>query len=270
MDIEQLIRENVQAVMQETANPTANATTVAAPAPIKMNIQCREVTFRDQADLEAQLNATAATIAAERAAMQAVAVPAHQGSRVTNDEGTGPAFSNDEFIKRMNEDPKTAINYALSHMMFDGQVEDAASLLRETIISQATQAKQLSAYQFKDAYREVPLEDPRVNGAIEATRKELGLPFSNQGLEAAYIYAVNKGRLPDFRALSQQTDIQQRQQAQHPQYSAPAAGNPYLQGPPQTGRSGSGAAPVLVGDIEDMSTEQLGALLNRLAAQGIA
>jgi hypothetical protein len=228
-----------------------------------MNIQGKQVTFRDQADLEAQLNATATALAAERASL-AAQTPAHQGGRVTDDENTGPAFNNDEFIKRMNEDPKTAINYALSHMMFDGQVEDAAGLIRETMISQAAQQKQLSTYQFKDAYREVPLDDPRVSGALEATRKELGLPFSDKGLEAAYIYSVGKGRLPDFRALAAQN---QQQYNQQPQYQQPS--NPYLQGPPQTGRSGGGAAPVLVGDIEDMSTEQLGALLNRLSAQGV-
>ena len=264
MDIEQLIRENVQAVLSETASSEASTANHVAPAaaPITVNIQGKQVTFQNQADLEAQLNATAVSLSAERAALQSAPQPAAQGGRVRDDNET-PSFSNDEFIKRMNEDPKTAINYALNHMMFDGQVDDAAALIRDTMINQAAQAKQISTYQFKDAYREVPLEDPRVNTVLEATRKELGLPFSDKGLEAAYIYSVGKGRL---RAIAAQNQQQQHPQQSPQKYQQPP--NSYLQGPPQTGRSGNSAAPVLVGDIEEMSVDQLGSLLNRLYSQG--
>ena len=275
MNVDDLIRQEVANVLAETrTNEAPTAPPVAAAnAPITMTIQGKQVTFRDQADLEQQLNATAQAIAAQNAQLAANQPPQHIGSRVTDDEDSGPKFNNDDFIERMNKDPKDAINYALSHLMFEGKVDDAAGLIRETMVNQAAQSKKMAVYEFRDQYRDVPLDNPQVNNIIETTRKELGLPFNSKSVEAAYIYAVGKGQLPNYQLIAQQNARaaaeQQGQQTQGYGYPQPQSSNPYLQGPPQTGRSGGGAAPVLIGDIEDMSTEQLGRLLQNLHNQGV-
>lgn len=281
MDFNDLIRNSVNEVLAETRTteqPTA-APVQQAPQPITVNIQGQPVTFRDQADLEAQLNATAEAVRrqqAEAIAAQESATKA-QGSRVTNDEDTG--FSNEEYIRLMNEDPRKATNYALSHVLFDGKIENPAELIRETMIQQATTNRQLAAYQFRDSHREVPLEDPRVGNTIEQVRSQLGLPFSQQGLEAAYAYAIQKGQLPDFRAVA--AAQAQQQTAQNQQFAANPYGqstgqqpvygqqpqvpqNPYLQAPPSPGRSSAAVTPVTIDDIENMSTDQLASLLTKL------
>ncbi len=270
MNIEEIIRNAVNEVNQESRSLEAPTAPPAAPAasPITVNIQGKQVTFRDQADLEAQLNATAQAIAAQN--QTPPPAPQFSGSRVTDDDDSGPKFNQEEFIRMMNEDPRKANNYLLSHSLFDGKVEDAVGLLRETMISQAQQAKQLANYQFHDTYRDVPLENPQVEAILKSTREELGLPHTSKGMEAAYIFAVGKGKLPNFQQVAQaQIQQYQQQQPQYQGYNQPQNQNPYLQGPPQTGRSGSGAAPVLIGDYEDMSADQLQSLLNKLSNQGI-
>lgn len=288
MNFDDLIRESVQSVLAETNAENTNqpGTKPAAAGPITLTIQGQQVTFRDQADLEAQLNSTAQAIAAQKAAAPAAPPAAISGSKVTGDDDAGPSFNNDEYIRLMNEDPRKATNYALSHLMFDGKVDDPAALIRETMITQATQSRQLAAYQFTDAHREVPISDPRVGGVIETVRTELGLPFNAQGLEAAYIYAVNKGRLPDFRQLAAQTQQQQQlsvpnqQQIQQnqdfqpqyqygqPQQQFQQPQNQYLQAPPAPGRSTNVGAPLMIGDIEDMSLDQLEKVLRKVQSAG--
>lgn len=295
MDINELIRQNVEEVLAESnrskAEPTATPVAPAA-GPITVNIQGQPVTFRDQADLEAQLNATAAAIRQQAATPPPAPEPT--GGRVTDDSGS--TFSNDEYVRLMNEDPRKAQNYVLSHTLFDGKVDNAAELLRETMIQTAQANRQLAAFQFKQTHGEIPVENPQVGGVIEQARTQLGLPFTAQGLEAAYAYAVQKGALPDFRtiAAAQQNQYaaqgqppqQQPQQPAAPNYNnfggqnlypslpgqpAPVAPqNPYLQAPPTSGRSQQMTTPVTLDDLDNMSTDQLATLLNRLQGAGIS
>lgn len=273
MDINELIRASVQEVLAETQTQNTEPTaTQTAPQPIQLNIQGQTYTFKDQAELEAQLNQVA--IAQRQAAVQPPPAPAPQvsGGRVTGDEDS--SFSNEEYIRLMNEDPRKATKYALSHVLFDGKVEDPTELLRETMVAQAATNRQLAVYQFKDAYKEIPIENPQVGNAIEQIRTELGLPFTPQGLEAAYLFGVGKGRLPDFKAVAAN---QQQQQSQTPQYQPQVpynsyqqqqGQNPYLNAPPAPGRSTTASVPVTEEQIENMSVEQLAKLMYRLQSQG--
>ena len=298
MDINDLIRQSVSEVLAETgakADPTATPAPVAS-GPITVNIQGQPVTFRDQADLEAQLNATAQTIRQQMQAPPPEPKPEPIGGRVTNDEG-GSTFSHEEYVRLMNKDPREATNYVLSHTLFDGKVDNAADLLRETMLQTAQANRQLAAFQFRASHSEIPVDNPQVGGTIEQIRTQLGLPFTNQGLEAAYAYAVQKGALPDFRqiAAAQQNQAQAHtaagQQPQYgapqpqtwngqnlyaplpgqPQYNAPApqSQNPYLAPPPVAGRSQQISTPVTVDDLDNMSADQLAALLNKLQSAGI-
>lgn len=278
MDLNELIQDSVRQVLAESRTTTTEPTVKATPAdqPITLNIQGQPYTFKDQADLEAQLN----QVAIAQRQSQAIAQPAEPvkptGSRVTSDDDTG--FSNDEYIKLMNEDPRKATNYALSHILFDGKIDNPAELIRESMIQQATTNRQLAAYQFRDAHREVPIEDPRVGNTLEETRKELNLPFTAQGLEASYIYAVSKGKLPDFRQIAQNQTQGQPQQVQ-PQYQQPQqyqpvtqqpqpVTNPYLAAPPSPGRSTSPTIPFSLDQIEDLTLEQHASLLRKLQSAG--
>jgi hypothetical protein len=268
MDLQELIQDSVRQVLAESSGTNAEPTAAVSTAqPISVNIQGQTYTFRDQADLEAQLNQVAL------AQRQAIKPPEPEpvkltGSRVSGDEDSG--FSNEEYIRMMNEDPRKATKYALSHLLFDGKVENPEELLRETMIQQATTNRQLATYQFKDAYRDVPIEDPRVGGTLEEVRKSLNLPFTAEGLEAAYMYSVGKGRLPDFRQIAYNQQ-QQAAQQQAPQYQPPQqqqSYNPYLAAPPAPGRSNSPSIPVTMEQIEDMPIEQHASLLRKLSAAG--
>jgi len=289
-DFNDLVKQALTEMAQERATSGGSEGVPAAPAPqsqaITVNIGGKPVTFRDQADLEAQLNSTAAAIQQLQAQSQQP-TDNPQGSRVTDDEGTRDKFSNDEYIRLMNEDPRKATNYVLSHELFGGQVEDATSVIRESLIETAKVNRKLAAYEFKDAHREVPVEDPRVGNVIENVRKQLGMSFTAEGLEAAYAFSIQKGYLPDFRAVAQAQQNQQaaaqvdpNQQYQQNQYlngtglygSLPglqqASTNPYLAPPPAPGRSTSASVPMQNQDIEDMSTEQLQKLLLKLGGMG--
>jgi hypothetical protein len=288
MDLNDLIRSSVQEVLAESNTGQTGVPSQPAPQPITVNIQGQPVTFRDQADLEAQLNATAEALRQQQAAVPPPApAPVPQGSRVTDDEGSG--FKNDEYIRLMNEDPLKATRYAMNHLIFEGKVDNPEEVLREMLVQQAATRRQLAAYQFREAHREIPLEDPRVLNTLEQVRNNLNLPFSSDGLEAAYALAVQKGMLPDFRQVAanqqqQQQGQQQPQQQQNPYnpyapppvYGAPgfpsgppSPANPYLQAPPSVGRSAQFSNPVTADDIENMSADQLASLLNKLSAAGV-
>ncbi len=285
MDIKDLIQQQIAEVLRETpgegGEPTPQPQAPQA-APITLNIQGQPVTFRDQADLEAQLNATAIALRqSQQSPPPSQPTAAAQGSRVTGDDDSG--FANDEYIRLMNEDPRKAMKYVMSHTLFNGQVEDPMEVIRESLVNQAATNRKLAAYQFRDSHREVPLEDPRVANTIEGIREQLNLPFSEQGLEAAYAYAIQKNQLPDFRALAQAQRQQQeppQQYGQYPNQQAPQYGgynqyqpqqpqNPYLQAPPAPGRSSPVNLPVSEDQIENMSTEQLASLLTRLSNAGV-
>lgn len=291
MDINDIIRQSVAEVLAESrggesqlpAQPQA-----PAPQPITVNIGGQPVTFRDQADLEAQLNATAEALRAQQAAA-AVPPPQPQGSTVKGDDDTG--FNNEEYIRLMNEDPRKATNYALSHVLFDGKVDNPAELIRESMVAAAESRRQLAVYQFRDSHREIPLENPQVANTISNIQQQLGLPFTPQGLEAAYAFAVQKGALPDFRAVAQNGNQPQPQQPQQFQgyqggqnYGQPAPQqnyypnlpaapvapqNPYLAPPPAPGRSNAPMAPLTQGDLEDMSADEIKRLLDKLSDRGI-
>lgn len=275
MDINELIRQEINNIRAEESNGQPNGTPVPAPTPagpITVNVQGQQVTFRDQADLEAQLNQTAQAL---RTQTPPVAQPPQQdlgvhGARVSGKDNDTDEFSPDKYIELMNKNPVDATNYALSHLLFGGQVEDAGALIRESLIQSATQARQLAAYQFRDAHREVPIDNPQVGQTIDTVRKQLGLPFTDQGLDAAYTYAVSKGYLPNFAAAQQQQ--QQQQQPQFPQQFQPqspvAQQNPYLNAPPAPGRNTSGAVPITEADLESMSVDQLKKLMSRMTEMG--
>lgn len=276
MNFDDLIRQSVQEILNEKPagqDPAAPAP-VPASQPITINIQGKPVTFRDQADLEAQLNSTAEAIRQMQNPTPPPAAPEPVGSKVTGNDSEDN-FSNEEYIRLMNEDPRKATQYVLNHVMFNGEVEDPIGLMREMMVKSAQTDRQLAAYQFRDAHREVPLEDPRVGNVVENVRKNLNLPFTNDGLEAAYYYSINKGLLPDFRAVAaaQAQQNQQNQPQPQPNYNpyptqnpyTPVGGqNPYLQAPPAAGRSAVTQQPFDYGQLEDMSAEQLLKLAHKL------
>lgn len=281
MDLNDLIRSSVQEVLAESNAGQSGVPAQPAPQPITVNIQGQPVTFRDQADLEAQLNATAEALRQQQAAVPPPApAPVPQGSRVTDDEDSG--FKNDEYIRLMNEDPLKATRYAMNHLIFGGRVDNPEEVLREMLVQQAATRRQLATYQFREAHREIPLEDPRVLNTLEQVRNQLNLPFSPEGLEASYALAVQKGMLPDFRQIvANQQQQQGQQQPQNPYAPPPVYGaqgysptpqpqqNPYLQAPPSVGRSAQFSNPVTADDIENMSADQLASLLNKLSAAGV-
>lgn len=295
MDLHELIRQAAAEVLAEGKQGNAQEGTPQpapqpAAQPITLNVNGQPVTFKDQADLEAQLNQFAAQYNQLQQQVSTQPTPDPRGTRVSGrDDDQG--FSRDEYIRLMNEDPLGASNYALSHLIFEGKVDNPAEIIRETLIDNARIGRQLAAYQFRDIHSEVPLEDPRVGNTIETVRRQLNLPFTTEGLEAAYAYSVQKGHLPDFRLLQQAQQQQQQgqqgqqgqpgqqfQQPPQPQFQAPVQNpggfqispqNPYLQGPPSMTRSASTPAlPVTEGQIEDMSLDQLRKLMDKLNSVG--
>jgi len=248
--------DQIAAFMAEMTNHSEDS---SSSQPIKVQVGDQTVTFNNEAELSSGLNTVSANYNAakaeaqqlrqQNAALIAQHTQAGRGSQVSSDDDT-PEFSRDEFVDELGRDPLQAINRALNHLVFDGRAgSDAAALLREGLIRGTSAERKLVATQYAGIHPEVVGNNQYAN-VVEQTRKELGLAFDLNGLEAATAMAERRGQIPDYR------QFQQFQQAQ--------------QAPPPGMRSGSTPTyqdTQLSEDyLESLSVEQLENLANRMSA----
>ncbi len=142
----------------------------------------------------------------------------------------------------------------------------------------------VAVYQFKDAHPEFNVRDPKATNALEGIRKELNLPFTTQGLEAAYGVAQTRGLLPSPQVLAYQQSLIQQGilpdpnaaeggdpasnfgSAGFPKRTAqPAQNSPYgFQPPPNVARSAPAQTNGFEQQLDNMSTEDLEKILRRM------
>lgn len=151
------------------------------------------------------------SILAENAALKAQSQvrPTEQ-----NDTGKKTKVSNEEFTNLVQQGPDgvaKAMKYWLNAEFFDGTQPDAAQAMK-TILQQAVaNATDLTVLRFKDAHPEFP-RSAEAGQAVEQVRQRYNLPFTSDGLEAAYAIARQHNLIQVEQPKQEQTQQTQTQQ----------------------------------------------------------
>lgn len=233
--------------------------------PISLNIAGQQFQYKNKAEMEQALNQFANTVGntfndlQAKATAAATQVPNNEGSYVKGDE---PVWKDSEFIDKMTKSPREGLNYWLNAEVFDGKSDNPVADLKRSLTETELTKRSIAAYQFKENHPEFPGGGPAAQ-VIDNLRQQLNLPYDYNGLEAAYLVAMQRQLLPNFYAqqaqaqaqAQQQQQYQQGQQTQQPQFQqrpqtmSPAQfnggfglqqgmnNNPYLQAPPSPGRN---------------------------------
>lgn len=249
--------EQIQAFIEQlNGKPDEPAT----PAPIKVKMGDEELTFANPEELSKGLTAAQQSYLTSQQRIKELEAQyqelansrATAGRHVTGDEG--PSFDTNEFITQLGKDPLAALDHALNHMLFEGKVEKASTVLREGLVRGAQAERKLVATQYAGLHPDI-IANAQLAQVVENTRQQLGLSFDLNGLEAATAFAQQRGLIPA-------SNPQQQQQPQLPQQATYA--------PPSAGRSN--AAPpaytqALSEDyLESLNIDQLEALAAKMAA----
>lgn len=219
------------------------------PEPMVLTIGGQQYTFKTKEELENSLTTTFQNF------QQVIATKptGKEGSQVTGKE---EEFSQDKYIDLMSKSALDAQNYALNHSIFGGKVPNASEVIRETITEAANTRAALTVYQFKDKHPDLKLDE--AGPILEGIRKELGQPFTANGLEASYGVGIARGLFKTKAQTEKPAPAQTNQNSQGPDLGfAP---------PPQVNRANNGPNPEFLDQMESLSLEQLTALGNKLGA----
>jgi len=272
-DLQQIIAREVERLYAEQATKLntqqANVTQqqAAQPGPIKLNVFGQEISFDDttkasQAIEQALSQVRDAAFTSAQALSQA-----NQGT--TGTMPTTVTFDREKFANMVGEDPLKGLDYALGHLLFEGKVEGAASILKEQLGASARQRQELAAYQFREKYPNFQVT-PQTVQALDTIRQHLSLPAdSAESWEAAYATGVARGifQVPVARQPQQQEQFQNTNLPQNPYESIGYTPGQFA--PPMLGRSNAAPlAPDLAQKAESLSVEQLEQLIQTLATPG--
>jgi len=134
---------------------------------------------------------------------QALAAGVKPGQQQTQQtQETKPnGFSREKFAEIVGEDPLKGFEYALGHLLFDGQITEGVGTALKSRFQDITGVKQMmSAYQFKEMFPQLNLDNAGYQ-KLDALRVQLNLPADNpQAWEAAYSVGVMRGVLPPPKA----------------------------------------------------------------------
>lgn len=242
-DFQQFVREVVQEVNSEKQVPNTVVPT-ATPQPISVNVAGQTFTYNSPQELEAALNNFTNAVSNKMGELQQQATvnriaPTSQvaeGSFVTGNE---PVWSNETFIQKMTEDPRTGLEYWLNHAVFEGKSEAPTEDIKRYLAETELTKRSIAAYQFKENHPEFP-GGQQAAQIIDQVRNSLGLPYDYNGLEAAYLVAIQRQALPNYyvQAQAQAYQAQQAQIAAQAQAGqAPSNQNPFAA--PQVPNNGS-------------------------------
>lgn len=297
-DFAQFVRE---VVAEENAKSAPVNTQVQPQAePLTLTVAGQTFSYNNKAELEAAVNNFAHAASNKigelsQAAQASQVVPqVADGSYVSGNE---PVWSNDEFVSKMTKDPRDGLNHWLNYELFDGKSENPSEDLKRALTETELTKRTIAAYQFKENHPEFP-GGQQAAAIIDQVRKNMNLPYDYNGIEAAYLVAMQRGALPDYRTQFQAQQYQAQQQAaqaqamqagQGPSNQNPFASqgqmdprafnggfgminmnaqqqayasNPYLNAPPGVNRNyPSNYAPNI--DPEALSIEQLEAIFEK-------
>jgi len=259
-DLEKMIREELAKSMSEEGKKTVD--------PIKIKVKGEEFTFTDADQLGKNLENLVSNYERELANKlgEVEQLKSSQGSYVQDDDG--PKFDPKEWAKMMESGKVLeARDYEDNFRYFDGKVNNASQVMRQKLAESDQLKETVAVYQFKDNHPELPPAGLGQHAkTINEVRERLGLPFTSDGLEAAYQTAIGRGMIPNFVQLAQAAQLQQQQN----QYSDDLNFDPRFepqnrqrQGLPNVNsrRSSTGSDPYK--DLEGMSLQQVEALWNK-------
>jgi hypothetical protein len=254
-----LFKQAVAEVMAENA-PKPAVGDAPVPSPLKLNLGGQEITFNSQSELELALNQT---LTHYNNQIQALSNPT-PANQVTDDDG--PSFDQEKYISLMKENPVEAADYVDNFRYFGGKATGPVRDQIKQVLATAEANQQLmQTYQFRAAHPEFQ-GDQRIAQTIDQVRNQLGLPWTADGLEAAYLVAQHRNMVPRFEASQQAPPPVGGQFPQQNQYFG--NGGPQQQYPQQY----QNFAPPAIGrgshtsesfpDPESMSLEQLERIIN--------
>lgn len=243
-DLEVLVRKAVEEAYAKTNKPESIINDPAhKPEPIKVKIFGDEVSF-DNPEAMAKAVETAILRTRESTLAEAAAARGQEQQQQQVPGTTKNSFDKDKFAELIADDTLKGLNYALSHLMFNGQVEDAAGAIRSRFNDLDTQKQVLAAYQFREMFPQFQADPVTIN-KLDQIRQGLNLPPDNpQSWEAALALGVVRGILPDPRVQQQQQQTQRQQQQQ-------------FTGPPTMGRGNSEPPPDWLAKLENLSEAEL-------------
>lgn len=251
-EIDAILASNLESTQQAQSNG------------IEVPIEGQSLKFKDTAEIGAKLQELAKnyqTILSENAALKAQTAAVNQTQPATKPKDTAK-FSNEEFSKYIQEGDTgvaKALNYAMNHMFFDGNVTDAAKTISTLLQQSAATAADLTVLRFKDAHPDLP-RNAETGQVLEQVRQRYGLPFTTDGLEASYAIARqhNLIQVPNQTQTSQTTG-----QSANPQQTAI---NQHFATPPMSRQSASTVmqpTPAQEQQLWDMPMDKLRQLFNK-------
>lgn len=269
--IKKLIEEEAKksAPQDDATNAAAQKTEPAQP--MKINIAGQEYTFHDVNEISQAVNATLA--AAMEKVRQAEARSSQQdkansaGSYVQSDDEI-PSLTTEqhaEFLNKMAKNPVEAMEY-IDQIRFGIKETRPSKYIKERL-SELEQYKMQNAVQgFKELHPEWP--GGQAAQILDQYRTKLGLPFTAEGLSAAYASAQINGVLPPWTMQYRQR-LQAQAQAGYQQGQAAQAGRQNQGGIPSLSTKGASAAMSGLGEdtyrqLEGMSPDQIKGLIDRL------
>jgi len=269
-----LIRQEMQKILttpqpgQAAVDPNA-LPPVPASTTLKVPVGGQVYEFADEKQLG---EAIQKVVQESQAAIQAAQAQAQtpQPAQTPAAPPKGPDL--ETFVERLKQDPAEGINYALREKYGVG-IEDlvqAAQMMTQT-------QEAMVAGRFKDLHPEF-IPNQQNASIINQTRAYLNLPYTVDGLEAAYLVAANRGALqlqPRQDAVPGQAPTQPAQSPYaQPQVNQPPAsiqqyglggfgGGRALPPPSLGGRGGAEPPPDLVSMAEQMTAPQLEEFLRK-------
>jgi len=255
------LQREIEAILaQSNGNNAGTQPTQPVSTEIETEIGGQKIKFANSAELGSKIGQILQqyqALNAENSTLKAQIQP-------KKDEKATPAgFSNDTWAELIQKgDVLGALDYANNHLYFNGQQPQASKALAAMVQQSQQTAIDLAVLRFKDAHPELP-RTPETAAVLDQIRSQYNFPFTADGLESAYAMAKHRG-------LITPTTPQQEQRHQ-PQSTNPSL-TKHFQSPVLGRQSGADPTQLYASQLEqaaNMSTEQLYALAQRLAAQGI-
>lgn len=240
-DDEAVLKEYILEVMKTVPGATPAVPVPPAapePQPLKMQIGGQEYTFKDATEAQAQINQVLQLAQQEVVKSRQTAPP--PPAKVAGDDA--PSFNMDKYASLIQEDVPKGLEYGLQSVF---GVENPGKAFRDLLQKTQEVTQKLAIYEFQDRHPELKGQLAEVGGTIDNIRRSLNLGFDANGLDAAYVFGVQKGLI---KAQAPQTP------------AAPEPVNPHLAPLPNVSRGGDNNLNLLEEQVEEMSIPQLEAL----------
>jgi len=261
-DLETLIRQEVEKMY--AANKTqlqtqqADLTEKPSEVPIKLKVFGQDFTFNDSQSASQAVEQALAQVRDEVSRQTSQLTAPGTGTPGTTGTKENP-FDKEKFATMVGEDPLKGLDYALSHLLFNGQTDSAADVLRGQLGASAQQRQNSAKQQFRERYPSFIPTNQTVH-ALDQIRQNLGLSDDSvDSWEAAYALGVARGIFqvptPQPNNHPQTNDLQEN-------------AHNFVSAPPNLGRSVTNTnTPNWIQKAEQLPTDQLEQLLANFSGQ---